>query len=60
MGVVKRWVLRGLWRRLVGVGNRAGVLRGSGLLHGSSGTWVSEDLQGHSKSRGQGYADVHG
>ena len=33
MGVVKRRVLRGLWRRLVGVGNRAGVLRGSGLYN---------------------------
>ena len=32
MGVVKRRVLRGLWRRLVGVGNRAGALRGSGLF----------------------------
>src|SRR5215212_8098851 len=34
--------------------------RGSGLLHGSSGTWVSDNLQGPSKSRRQRYADVHG
>jgi hypothetical protein len=33
VGVVERRVLRGLWRRLVGVGNRAGVLRGSGLYN---------------------------
>ena len=31
MGVVKRWVLRGLWRRLVGVGIIGPGLSGSGL-----------------------------
>ena len=34
MGVVKRRVLRGLWRRLVGVGNRAGVSFGVSRLFG--------------------------
>jgi hypothetical protein len=48
--------------RRIGFSHRVGALTllGSGLLHGSSGTWVSDDLEGHSKSRGQGYADVHG
>jgi hypothetical protein len=31
VGVVKRWVLRGLWRRLVGVGIIGTGLSGSGL-----------------------------
>src|SRR5215208_4627532 len=41
-------------------GSELPTLLGSGHLHGSSGTWISEDLEGHSNSRGQGYADVHG
>jgi hypothetical protein len=36
------------------------TIRGSGPSHGSLATWVSDNLEGPSRSRRQGHADVHG
>jgi hypothetical protein len=50
VGVVKRRVLRGLWRRLVGVGNRAGAHRGSGLFASYALACIFESVSVHGTS----------